>query len=210
MRHLWNWGLEEDPSCRLCFTNYEEDPDDLTGLNSAFNHSRSFSFYVAMAFMAIFVISAIFPGVGGDNNLWGLGKFAVAAMAVSSLYPKSSPVSIRKSNSKGPKPLSAVRERALETCTYNVEVLIDGCTHPLEISAPSGRVIDVVIGDIDSTPSQDDSCVTNNMANLYFPVTNEMIVLDIEDNVIVGELDNRSHLPNFILFSVDLLVDWWF
>jgi len=149
---------------------------------------------VATTFIAIVVVSVILPGNGGNNNIWGFGKFAVAAVAVSSLYSKTSSApkggSIRKNNHKGSKSFPAQNQRALQKiCTYNVEILIDGCTHPLEISAPSGRVVDVVIEDLESLPSPDDSCVTDYQATLNFTVTDEKDVLDLKAN---GTVDTLS------------------
>eukprot|EP00579_Thalassiosira_antarctica_P022282 CAMPEP_0201987656 /NCGR_PEP_ID=MMETSP0904-20121228/91909_1 /ASSEMBLY_ACC=CAM_ASM_000553 /TAXON_ID=420261 /ORGANISM="Thalassiosira antarctica, Strain CCMP982" /LENGTH=1137 /DNA_ID=CAMNT_0048541777 /DNA_START=72 /DNA_END=3485 /DNA_ORIENTATION=- len=171
----------------------QEDLDRATSPNSAFNHSRSFLFYVATTFMAIVFVSVILPGNGGNNNLWGFGKFAVAAMAVSSLYSKRFPASkggsIRKNNHKGSESFPAPNQRALQKiCTYNVEILIDGCAHPLEISAPSGRVVDVVIEDLESEQRPDDSCVTDYQATLNFTVTDEKDVLDLKANGTVDTL----------------------
>lgn len=148
--------------------------------------------------MAIFVMSVLAPGNGGNNNLWGFGKFAVAAMAVSSLHSNMSPTSkgsIRKSNNKVLKSFPAQNERALSTCSYNVEILIDGCSHPLEISAPSGRIIDVVIEDLVREQREDDPCTTDYEATLSFPITDEIvggmgtIVLDLDVDGTVDAFD---------------------
>mmetsp|Transcript_41804 Transcript_41804/g.87760 ORF Transcript_41804/g.87760 Transcript_41804/m.87760 type:complete len:887 (-) Transcript_41804:467-3127(-) len=163
--------------------------DGVSSRNSAFSRSRSLS--VAITFVAIVVISTVFPPTGGNNYLWGYGKFAVAAVAISSLYPKTPPdskgASVRKSNTQVPNTFRGQNERALETCTFNVEILIDGCNHPLDISAPSGRVVDVVIEGLVS--EEQPNCATDYEATLNFPVTTETIVLDLEDGGFVGTLD---------------------
>lgn len=109
-------------------------------------------------------MSVFVPGNGGHSHLWGFGTLAVAALATSSLRPKTPPNSV-------PKTFPAQRERALPTCSYNVEILIDGCTRPLEIFAPSARVVDVVIEDLERQVREDDPCVTDFEATLSFPVT---------------------------------------
>jgi len=70
-------------------------------------------------------------------------------------------------------------------CNFNVEVLISGCTHPLQISAPAGRIVDVIIDDLDSKEHEDDPCVSDYEATLNFPVTSETIVLDLNTSVTV-------------------------
>jgi len=170
--------------------------DGIPRSNSALNQSRSFSFCVATAIMAIVAVSLIFPGVGGNSNLWGYGKFAVAAVAVSSLYSKSSRVfkkgNVRRSTKQVPKSFSQ-NERALQKmCTFNVEVLISGCTHPLQISAPAGRIVDVIIDDLDSKEHEDDPCVSDYEATLNFPVTSETIVLDLNVSGAVGKVNHYS------------------
>jgi len=150
--------------------------------NSAFNHQRSHLLLVATAFFAIVAISAIFPANGGNSNLWGFGTLTVAAMAASSLYSKSHPAS--KSRNNVPKSVLVQNERALQlqSCSYNVEILLDGCTHPLSIDAPSGRLVDVVIENVNSATSEDDECVTEYDATLNFPVTADTVILDLEAN----------------------------
>jgi len=77
-------------------------------------------------------------------------------------------------------------------CTFNVEVLISGCTHPLQISAPAGRIVDVIIDDLDSKEHEDDPCVSDYEATLNFPVTSETIVLDLNVSGAVGKVNHYS------------------
>ncbi|KAL3774151.1 hypothetical protein ACHAW5_010605 [Stephanodiscus triporus] len=149
--------------------------------NSAFG-TRSFSLRFASTFMAIVMIFVIFQGNGeGGYPLRGLGKFAVVAMAVSSIYSRSSRSSgsgnIRKNDqSQGPFP-SRANARNLQTCSFNVEILIDGCSKSVEIDAPAGRVADAVITNQISTLTSDDgfSRTTDLSADISFPVTSEEI-----------------------------------
>ncbi|KAL9184270.1 hypothetical protein ACHAXT_002356 [Thalassiosira profunda] len=138
-----------------------------TSPNSAFGHPRSFSFLAATALLAIVLCSIVFPG-NADNTYWTFGKFAVAALAISAVYPKSGG-SAQKTNNDRAQPLSAQRHRAVQkTCTFNVEILLDGCTHPLQISAPQSRIVDAKV-EATSQQSPDNSCVTEYVANITFP-----------------------------------------
>jgi len=172
----------DDTSTASPFTENVDDPDRSTGSSSTFNRPRSFSFCVATTLMAIALISVIFPG-GENNHIWGFGKFAVAAIAVSSLYSKKSPTTkggnIRKTNQR---PKS--RELIEPICHFNVEVLIDGCSHSLNVAAPSVRIVDVVKENHKSQDSSDDPCVTENEADLMFPVT------DMTQNMGLGKAES--------------------
>lgn len=143
--------------------------DGANGTNGAFSRPRSFSFCMATTLMVITLLSVVFPGSNGNSHIWGFGKFAVAAMAVTSLYPKRNAKegNIRKANQR-----VKSRERILQqpTCHYNVEILIDGCSHPVDITAPLARIVDVV--SVDQTQDQDptDECVTEYKSTLTFPV----------------------------------------
>jgi hypothetical protein len=151
--------------------------------------------------MAIVVVFAVFQGNGeGSYPLRGFGKFAVVAMAVSSLYSRSSHSSkggdIRKSN-QGPKPFPPrTNARILQTCSFNVEILVDGCTKSVEIDAPSGRVVDAVITNQTSTLTSDDACssTTELSANIEFPVTTSTQVLDSAENNTVEAFPEFDYL----------------
>mmetsp|Transcript_6090 Transcript_6090/g.12216 ORF Transcript_6090/g.12216 Transcript_6090/m.12216 type:complete len:1238 (+) Transcript_6090:226-3939(+) len=127
------------------------------------------------ALLALVLVSYIFPGRAGPLNengatisLWGWTKFAVAALAVSSAIQKSADGNIRKNGRNLQRPLAA-NPRQLQTCTYNVEILFDGCTNAVEISAPSARTIDVVLENLTSQENPDDECQSDYSADLVFP-----------------------------------------
>jgi hypothetical protein len=130
--------------------------------------------------MAIVVVFVVLQGNGeGSYPLRGFGKFVVVAMAVSSLHSRSSHSTkggnIGKSN-QGPRPFPPrTSARNLQTCSFNVEILVDGCTKSVEIDAPSGRVIDAVIINQTSTLTFDYGCrkTTELSANIAFIMTSE-------------------------------------
>ena len=161
---------------------WQTDNDSDTDRNSAFHRSRSFC--MATAFLAIVLIAVIFPGnAGGNNHLWGIGKFALAAMAVSSLSLQ------KRSSSK----VGSIR-KVQETCTFNVEVLLDGCTKSVEIiNAPAGRVVDVVIENQTSQSNAADECQTDYEAQLIFPITEETEVLDLSVNNTAAALEEWDY-----------------
>ena len=143
--------------------------------------------------MVIVVISITFPGREGlaNNVLFGFGKVAVAAIAFSSLYPGSlspSNGNVRKNERNLPRAVHSP-SRKVETCTFNVEILLDGCSHPLEIVAPSGRVVDVAFEDFTSKENDEDNCIMDYSANLKFPVRNESVYLDLPSNGTVDTLE---------------------
>ncbi len=77
----------------------------------------------------------------------------------------------------------------LQTLSFNVEVLIDGCTKTVGIDAPAGRVINVVIVNQTSELSAKDNCTTSSFeANLTFLVVNE-ITLNLNDDDTVEAFD---------------------
>ena len=147
--------------------------------NSAFG-TRSLSLRFATTFMAIVVVFVFLQGNGGGGYPHrGFGKLAVVAMAVSSLYSRSSHSSkggnIRKS-SLDPRPFPQQNHaRNLQTCTFNVEILVDGCTKSVEIDAPGGRVIDAVITNQASTLTSANGCrnTTELSAIIAFTMTSE-------------------------------------
>ena len=164
--------------------------------NAAPRRMSSLSYQIMVTtFVAVFLISAIFSGREGaanagniQNYLWGFGKFTVAAVAASSIFTNPSNGNIRKSGKYVQHSFPA-KSRALATCTYNVEILIDGCSHALDIDAPSARVIDVAIEDLTAEQSENDPCVTEYTANLAFPfVEGDSIIVDLPDNGAVQTL----------------------
>jgi hypothetical protein len=93
----------------------------------------------------------------------------VAAVAASSLYSRPSRSVPKSFPSK-----SIVRN--LQTCSFNVEVLLDSCTKTVAVAAPAGRYISVVLANQTSQPV--DNCTYSYEANLTFPVANA-VTLDL-------------------------------
>lgn len=127
--------------------------------------------------MASAILSILVPSNSGN---WAFGKFFVAAAAASSLYSRGR--NIRRGNTQGTASSPVQQKRALETCKFNVEVLYDGCNNDLEIVAPSARIIDVAIQDVESQQSDEDPCATDYEGELTFPVTNETADLNLPTN----------------------------
>lgn len=157
--------------------------------NSAFSRSRPIHLCIATAFVAILVISVILPDNGiGSKYIYGFGKFSVTAVAISSLYSKSSR-SFKAIEKRGAKFVpSQTNVRNLQSCSFNVEILFDGCTKSLAIDAPASRIIDMIITDQNQTFSPDDKCTSSLEANLTFPATNE-VTLDSGEDITVEAFD---------------------
>ncbi len=181
--------------------NPASSPDGASGSsNSAFG-MRSFSLRFATTFIAIIAVFVIFQGNGeGCYSLSGFGKVAVVAMAVSSLYSRSSHSSkgsnIQISNQRQRHFPPRTNARNLQTCSFNAEILIDGCTKSVEIDAPSGRVVDAVLTNQTSTLTSDDACssTTELSANIEFPVTDSTQVLDMAENTTVEAFPEYDYL----------------
>ena len=157
----------------------KKDPEDAQGPdNAAPFRSHSFTFYVASTFLVV-AITSFFPA---GNHLSGYGQFAVFAMAATALYAKKSPAakkgSIRKSS-----PI-----RSLQTCNFNVEILIDGCTHPVVVKSPAGRVIESSLGAIERQQNASDECATDIETEILFPLENSK-VMDLAVNNSVPTYD---------------------
>jgi hypothetical protein len=72
-----------------------------------------------------------------------------------------------------------------DTCTYNVEVLLDGCVHPVEINAPKARVVDaLVVNSVSSKGTGDDPCNYEYSADITFPVTENTQILDMSSGTV--------------------------
>jgi hypothetical protein len=63
------------------------------------------------------------------------------------------------------------RRELVATCTMNVELLLDGCVRPIQVTAPAVRGLDVVLTDQTSSNNPDDECTIDHKARLTFPVT---------------------------------------
>ncbi len=53
-------------------------------------------------------------------------------------------------------------------CTVNVEVLIDGCSHDLDVIAPAVRVINSTLANTQYNTDPNDECVTNIETDILF------------------------------------------
>ena len=169
-------------------TSLVEKTQDDNAPNRAFTLRRSFLFNMMVTtFMAYLLISVIFlSGSNGSTTsdyFFGVGKFAVAAFTVSALLDKQSHSYLNNDrNTENGKPFLSTQSRVLQTCTFNVEILVDGCSKSLEVAAPSGRVLDVDIQNFTSEDNKDDKCTSDYTANLTFPVTGDSINLDFSSD----------------------------
>ena len=118
-----------------------------------------------------------------NNRFVGVGKYAVAALALSSIIPKSL---VNKSSAT-----NHASSRHLQTqCIYNVEILLDACTHPLSITAPAARTISAQLTNTDSQQGSDDPCLYEYTAVITFP-TSGATELDVSGGSV--EVDALSY-----------------
>jgi len=150
--------------------------DSDTDRSSAFNRT----FRMTTAIFAIVIITIIYPN-NENNHLLGFGKFAVAIMAISSLYPK------RSSSKVGGIRKNEQQRHLQETCTFNVEILINSCSKSVTINNAPARAIDVVVEN--NTQEILENNVVNYEAMLTFPATETIEVLDLEQNNTVNAFD---------------------
>jgi len=169
---------------------------DSTLMNSAFG-THSFSRRFAMTLLAIVVIFVTLQS--NDERgyyLRGIGKFVVFGMALSSLYPRSfdktkGDTILNQKSSKRPEPMSSRSgTRNLQTCTFNVEMMVDGCSKMVEIAAPTGRVVDSILTNQTETLTSDEGCRSTSDLNAYieFSVTNETSVLNLSSGSNIVEM----------------------
>jgi hypothetical protein len=118
------------------------------------------SFQTVTTFFVIFAINAMLQG-NDIVSLIGLGKVAVAAVAVSAAFSKSS----TKQYSIKTNP------RQLQICNFNVDILLDGCFYTFDVKAPSARIVDAVLENLTSADSPNKMCTTDYSAVLTFPVS---------------------------------------
>jgi len=150
----------------------DSDTDRSSGFNRAFR--------MTTAIFAIVIITIILPN-NENNHLW-FGKFALFAMAISSLYPK------RSSSKVGGIRKNEQQRHLQETCTFNVEILINSCSKTVTINnAPAARAIDVVVEN--NTQEILENNVVNYEAILTFPATEATVVLNLEENNTVNAFD---------------------
>lgn len=169
---------------------------DSTLTNSAFG-THSFSRRFAMTLLAIVVIFVTLQS--NDERgyyLRGIGKFVVVGMALSSLYPRSfdktkGDAILNQKSSKRPEPMSSRSgTRNLQTCTFNVEMMVDGCSKMVEIAAPTGRVVDSILTNQTEILTSDEGCRSTSDLSAYieFSVTNKTSVLNLSSGSNIVEM----------------------
>lgn len=149
--------------------------------SSGFNARYSLPVRMVITVMAILLVTLFIPNQEGANHhlLFGFGKVLVAAVVVSSLFTRRD----KNANVRNASPHKSVRNLQ-DTCTYNVEILYDGCTKNVKIDAPSARVIDVALKNFTAETNPDDQCQTDYYGVLTFDASNSTEVdLQINDTV---------------------------
>jgi len=156
-----------------------DDPNSLSGNNpsAAFTQQRCF----AASFVVLVLVSLLLPG--RDNNAQGLvgfGAVAVAAVALSAVVPK------KNGTVRNVERDSTYTRSLQETCSFNVEILYDGCKQSVSVDAPSARVIDVSLENYKVTDAG--NCVSDYDVTLAFPVTDTTKELELPANNTVDTL----------------------
>jgi len=124
------------------------------------------------------------------HRVWKVGM--TVTTAVLSLSPLASRLS--KSSS-----FPNTASRSLQnTCIYQAEIMLDGCTHPLSINAPMVRIVDAdVINSKSQRGGVDDPCLYDYEAEITFPVDGGSVTnFEGDDNNGVGvsvDLDALSY-----------------
>lgn len=113
--------------------------------SSGFSARNPFYIRLAVTFIAIVMITLLFPQESASHTLFGASKVVVAAVAVSAILSRS-----EKGNVRGKASPQFGSRNLQDTCTYNVELLYDGCTKNVQVDAPAARVIDVLMEDYNS------------------------------------------------------------
>ncbi|KAL7469744.1 hypothetical protein ACHAXS_010918 [Conticribra weissflogii] len=130
---------------------------------------------LATATVGLMILGAFVPrhsihgGDGGSGFVWTMGAMAVVAALSSSALVSKAGIAERRGDGRGD--LAAAQPRRLQnTCTFNVELLIDGCTHPMNITAPKARIIDaVIVNPVNTSLSQGDgTCLYQYEADITF------------------------------------------
>eukprot|EP00804_Cyclotella_cryptica_P015896 CCRYP_006382-RA/>CCRYP_006382-RA protein AED:0.08 eAED:0.08 QI:264/1/1/1/0/0/2/121/724 len=152
------------------------------------------------------LIALLLPGRDGEDLLahprfFAVGKVVVAVAALSPLFPKHSrhvlSDNFRVFTSSQAKDATATshqtyRNLQSNTCTYNVEILIDGCTHPLVINAPAARIVDALVMNSSSQKGNaDDLCLYQYSSDITFPLDSSTTTLDMSSGSI--EVDALSY-----------------
>ncbi|KAL7438243.1 hypothetical protein ACHAXM_006107 [Skeletonema potamos] len=160
-----------------------DDPKSMSDNNpsAAFTQQRCFA---ASFVVLVLLVSLLLPGRNNNaQGFVGFGAVAVAAVALSAVVPK-------KNGTERNVDRASVHARVLETCSFNVEILYDGCKQSISVDAPSARVVDVNLENFTSTPAGD--CVIDYDVTLAFPVTDTTKELDLPANNTVDTLPEFS------------------
>lgn len=157
------------------------DPNNASGgvdTSPAFTQQRCF----AASFVVLVVVSLLLPGRENYAQGWmGVGAVAVAAAVLSAGATKKNGIARNNVVERG-----SAHMRGLQgTCSFNVEILYDGCAQSISVDAPSARVVDVSLDDYKTTDLGD--CVSEYDVTLAFPEGNA-VELDLQANNIVNTL----------------------
>jgi hypothetical protein len=127
-------------------------------------------------------VSLLLPGQDKSAQGWfGAGAVVVAAVSLSAVAPNKNGI-LRNDAQR-----ASVHNRGLqETCSFNVEVLYDGCNQAISVDAPSARVVDVSLENFTSKDLGD--CNREYDVTLAFPVTDSTTELDLPMNSVVAKL----------------------
>lgn len=103
-----------------------------------------------------------------DHHRWmSMGtQLSVAALSLSPMvshYIKRSNISRASQSNRS--------LQTAETCIYQAEILLDGCTHPLQINAPSVRIVDALVKNSNSEKGVEEPCLYQYTADITFPTT---------------------------------------
>lgn len=137
----------------------------------------------AVSFVVVLVlVSLLLPGQDKSAQGWfGAGAVVVAAVSLSAVNPKKNGI-LRNDVQR-----ATAHTRGLqETCSFNVEVLYDGCNQAISVDAPSARVVDVSLENFTSKDLGD--CNREYDVTLAFPVTDTTKELDLPMNNLVAKL----------------------
>mmetsp|Transcript_3257 Transcript_3257/g.5457 ORF Transcript_3257/g.5457 Transcript_3257/m.5457 type:complete len:800 (+) Transcript_3257:77-2476(+) len=137
----------------------------------------------AVSFVVVIVlVSLLLPGQDKSAQGWfGVGAVVVAAVSLSAVPPKKN--GIARNNVER---ASAHTRGLQETCSFNVEILYDGCAQSISVDAPSARVVDVSLENFTSTDLGD--CDREYSVTLAFPVTDTTRELELPANNTVDKL----------------------
>jgi len=145
---------------------------------------------LATAVAGWMLLGLIAPRHGGIHDAngeagfgWTLGTIAVVAAASASFLGSKDGIhgdGLHAGKDIGTSAAFQPR-RVQNTCTFNVELLIDGCTHPLNISAPKARIVDaVLVNPVNTSLTQGDgTCLYQYEADITFN-TESSTVTDLD------------------------------